>query len=156
MIKRSLVIKYDTIQHLKGEVHSKESLPLIYLSLSHQSLSLFLWLFLSLCFSVSVSLSSNIFQQCISCILWIPWKFQSTYQISRMLMQIMHILMKILFGYILSKRNIMDTHSSDIPIYVLVHVHIVLEWKQWVNKFNAPSEADVKLTAIPCLQTDQC
>lgn len=51
MIKRSLVIKYDTIQHLKGEVHSKESLPLISLSFSSISLSLFL------CFSHSVSLS---------------------------------------------------------------------------------------------------
>lgn len=51
MIKRSLVIKYDTIQHLKGEVHSKESLPLISLSFSSISLSL------SLCFSHSVSLS---------------------------------------------------------------------------------------------------
>lgn len=51
MIKRSLVIKYDTIQHLKGEVYSKESLPLISLSFSSISLSL------SLCFSHSVSLS---------------------------------------------------------------------------------------------------
>lgn len=51
MIKHSLVIKYDTIQHLKGEVHSKESLPLISLSFSSISLSLFL------CFSHSVSLS---------------------------------------------------------------------------------------------------
>lgn len=63
----------------------------------------------------------------------------------------MHILMKILFGYILSKQNILDTHSSDIPIYVLVHVHIVLEWKQWVNKFNAPSEADVKIDSYSML-----
>lgn len=63
----------------------------------------------------------------------------------------MHILMKILFGYILSKRNILDTHLSDIPIYVLVHVHIVLEWKQWVNKFNAPSEADVKIDSYSML-----
>lgn len=61
MIKHSLVIKYDTIQHLKGEVHSKESLPLISLSFSSISLSLSvsLTLFLSLCFSVSVSLSSD-------------------------------------------------------------------------------------------------
>lgn len=63
----------------------------------------------------------------------------------------MHILMKILFGYILSKRNILDTHLSDIPIYVLVHVRIVLEWKQWVNKFNAPSEADVKTDSYSML-----
>lgn len=63
----------------------------------------------------------------------------------------MHILMKILFGYILSKRNILDTHLSDIPIYVLVHIHIVLEWKQWVNKFNAPSEADVKIDSYSML-----
>lgn len=56
MIKRSLVIKYDTIQHLKGEVHSKESLPLISLSLSHQSLSLSF----SHCFSLSVSLSLSL------------------------------------------------------------------------------------------------
>lgn len=56
MIKRSLVIKYDTIQHLKGEVHSKESLPLISLSFSSisLSLSLFLSLFLSLCFCLSL------------------------------------------------------------------------------------------------------
>lgn len=53
MIKRSLVIKYDTIQHLKGEVHSKESLPLISLSFFLINLSLSL----SLCFSHSVSLS---------------------------------------------------------------------------------------------------
>lgn len=56
MIKRSLVIKYDTIQHLKGEVHSKESLPLISLSFSSISLSLFLsvslTLFLCLCLSL--------------------------------------------------------------------------------------------------------
>lgn len=58
MIKRSLVIKYDTIQHLKGEVHSKESLPLI--SLSFSSISLSFSLFLSLCFSLSVSLSLSL------------------------------------------------------------------------------------------------
>lgn len=49
------------------------------------------------------------------------------------------------------KTNILDTHSSDIPIYVLVHVRIVLEWKQWVNKFNAPSEADVKIDSYSML-----
>lgn len=48
-------------------------------------------------------------------------------------------------------RNILVTHSSNIPIYVLVHVHTVLEWKQWVNKFNAPSEADVKIDSYSML-----
>lgn len=56
MIKRSLVIKYDTIQHLKGEVHSKESLPLISLSFSSISLSLSLTVSLSLFLCLCLSL----------------------------------------------------------------------------------------------------
>lgn len=103
MIKRSLVIKYDTIQHLKGEVHSKESLPLISLSLSHQSLSLSF----SHCFSLSVSLSLSLsppiyfnnaylvsyeslenfnrhikYQECWCrlCIFWWKFRFNTTFQ----------------------------------------------------------------------------
>lgn len=71
-----------------------------------------------------------------------------------MLIHLVIIHMKILFLHILKKQNFWTSiHSSDTR--PKLHT-VMLGWKQWVDKFNAPSEADVKLTAILCLQTDQC
>lgn len=150
MIKRSLVIKYDTIQHLKGEVHSKESLPLI--SLSFSSISLSFSLFLSLCFSVSVSLSSDQYISTMH-ILYLMNPLKISIDISNT--------KNVDADYAYSDENFVLTQPFKTKHFghtFIKYTNICtgtcshwLKWKQWVNKFNAPSEADVKIDSYSML-----